>query len=183
MGTSYQQGTGQAGGGAIMVWAVFTWHGRGLLIKLNQSLPGNGYAQHLRYQLQPFMISCTQRTMEFSRMKMRHVTGPKSVAIGLRKHSGQFQRMIWQPISAGMNRKVSSCTKSCPGSTFAIMDGYRGSLVEYFFKGFQTTCHVELLHFTRQKEVPHDITGYPMTFVSLLYTGCCCLKEVKNSEW
>lgn len=35
MDPSCQQGTVQAGGGSIMVWAVFTWHGLGSLVQLN----------------------------------------------------------------------------------------------------------------------------------------------------
>lgn len=55
MDPSCQQGTVQAGGGSIMVWAVFNWHGLGSLIKLNQSLNGRGYVQLFGDYLQQFM--------------------------------------------------------------------------------------------------------------------------------
>ena len=55
MDPSCQQGTVQAGGGSIMLWAVFTWNGLGPLVKLNQSLTGKDYVQLLGDHLQPFM--------------------------------------------------------------------------------------------------------------------------------
>jgi hypothetical protein len=50
-----QQGTVQAGGGSILVLGVFTWHGLGLLLRLNMSLNGDCYVALFGDHSQPFM--------------------------------------------------------------------------------------------------------------------------------
>lgn len=45
MDSNCQQGTMEAGGGSIMMRAVFTWHGLGPLVKVNKLLTRNSYVQ------------------------------------------------------------------------------------------------------------------------------------------
>ncbi len=77
MDPSCQQGTVQAGGGSIMVWAVFTWGGLGLLVQLNGSLTRNDNVELLGDYLHPFIGFVTQTTMEFLWMTMCHVIVPE----------------------------------------------------------------------------------------------------------
>ncbi|GIY17379.1 transposable element Tc1 transposase [Caerostris darwini] len=65
MDPNCQQGTVQAGGGSVMVWAVFSWHGLGPLVRLDRTLTGNAYVQLLGDHLQPFMDYVLKQRWDF----------------------------------------------------------------------------------------------------------------------
>ncbi|GBM18672.1 hypothetical protein AVEN_164786-1 [Araneus ventricosus] len=94
-----QQGILQAGGGSVIVWAVFTWNELDPLVKLNQSMTGNCHAQLLGNYLQPFMDLIYPNNDGIPRMTLSHVTEP----ISFEEHSEQFQRMVWPPKSPDIN--------------------------------------------------------------------------------
>lgn len=103
MDPNCQQGTVQAGGGSIMVWAVFTWHGLGPLVQLNRSLTGNGYVQLLTDHLQPFMDFMYPNNDGIFMDDNAPCHRARTVRDWFEEHSGQFQRMIWPPRSPDMN--------------------------------------------------------------------------------
>ncbi|KFM68178.1 Transposable element Tcb2 transposase, partial [Stegodyphus mimosarum] len=102
MDPSCQQGTVQAGGGSIMVWAVFTWHGLVPLVQLNRSLTGKEYLQLLEDHLQPFMDFTYSNNDGIFMDDNAPCHRATIVRDWLEEHSGQFQRM-WPPRSPDMN--------------------------------------------------------------------------------
>ena len=103
MDPNCQQGTVQAGGGSVMVWAVFSWHGLGPLVRLDRTLTGNAYVQLLGDHLQPFMDFMYPNNDGIFMDDNAPCHRATTVRDWFEEHSGQFQRMIWPPRSPDMN--------------------------------------------------------------------------------
>ncbi|GBO17372.1 hypothetical protein AVEN_68729-1 [Araneus ventricosus] len=75
MDASCQQGTVEAGGSSIMVWAVLTWQGLSPIVKLNPIIYWKWlYSATWRPFAAIHGLHVPKQIMEFSRMTMLHVT-------------------------------------------------------------------------------------------------------------
>jgi hypothetical protein len=93
MDTSCQQGTMQSGGGSILVWGVFIWHGLIPLVRLNTSLTGNPYVALLGDHLQPlmdFMYAHNDGIFKQDNAQLQRA----QVVQNSFEHSGELRRMV-----------------------------------------------------------------------------------------
>ncbi|GFV71314.1 transposable element Tcb2 transposase [Trichonephila clavipes] len=95
MDPTWQQGTVQAGGGAMMVSGVCSWTDMGPLMRLDTTLSCDRYVSILSDHLHPFMYIV--HSVGLGEFKQGSVTPHKSriATVWLQEHSFEFRHFCW----------------------------------------------------------------------------------------
>lgn len=96
-------GRRQAGGGGIMVWAMFSWGTLGPIIPIEQSLTSVRYLNMVADQVHPFMATVFPAGDGVYQQDNAPCHKGRIVMDWFEEHSSDFQVMSWPPNSPDMN--------------------------------------------------------------------------------
>ncbi len=95
--------TVQAGGGAVMVWGIYSWHTLGPLVPIEHRLTATAYRSIVADHVHPFITTVYPSSDGYFQQDNAPCRKAKIISDWFLKHDDEFTLLKWPPQSPDLN--------------------------------------------------------------------------------